>query len=114
MSRDDSHVLDMLLAAKRAVEAVEGIDFGQFQSHWKIQSAVEHQLMILGEAVKRLSREFREKHSQFPWSAMAGHRDILVHHYNNVDLQQVWLIVTDELPHLIRFLESIVPEEGSD
>jgi len=42
---------------------------------------------------------------------MAGHRDILIHRYNEVDLQAVWLIATRELPPLIRFLESIAPQE---
>lgn len=111
MSRDEANVLDMLLAAKRAAEAVEGHNFDDFMKDWKIQSVLEHQLMILGEAVKRLSPEFRELYPQFPWTAIAGHRDILIHHYNNVDLHQVWIIATRELPPLINFLESIAPKE---
>ena len=49
--RDDAHVLDMLLAARKVAEAVENVTYDEFQADWKAQSAVEHQLMILGEAV---------------------------------------------------------------
>jgi len=112
MGRDDAHVLDMLIAARRVEEATRGRSLEEFGADWQLQSAVQHQLMILGEAVKRLSAEFREQHTQFPWQAMAGHRDILIHQYDAVDLAEVWRIATEELPSLTRFLESIVPKEG--
>ena len=66
--------------------------------------------MIVGEAVKRLSREFREGHPQLPWKAMAGHRDILIHHYDAVDLPAVWAIAKERIPELIAFLETVAPE----
>jgi uncharacterized protein with HEPN domain len=111
MSRDKESVLDMLQAATRAAEAVEGFSFEEFEADWKAQSLVQHQLMILGEAVKRLSPEFRQRYKQFPWSAIAGHRDILIHQYNDVDIHEVWRIAVEELPDLINFLQSIVPEK---
>jgi uncharacterized protein with HEPN domain len=62
--------------------------------------------MVLGEAAKRLSKEFREKHSHIPWQAIAGHRDILIHQYDAVDLTEVWLIAKEKIPELVEFLES--------
>jgi uncharacterized protein with HEPN domain len=48
-------------------------------------------LEILGEATKRLSPEFRCLHPGLPWRAMAGMRDVLIHAYDQVDLQEVWV-----------------------
>jgi len=113
MSDDDAVVLDMLLAARRAAEAVQGHTFEELRQDWRLQSIVQHQLMVLGEATKRLSREFRRRHADFDWKAVAGHRDILIHRYRDVDFREVWRIATTDLPGLVHFLESIAPEGGS-
>ncbi len=56
-----------------------------------LQDAVIRCLEILGEATKRLSPEFRRLHPDLPWRAMAGMRDVLIHAYDQVDLEEVWL-----------------------
>lgn len=114
MNRDDAHVLDMLLAARRAVEALEGHTLDEFLDDWRLQSIVQHQLMVLGEAVKRLSAEFRERHSELPWKAIAGQRDVVVHQYDEVDFEALWDVVKESLPPLIRFLEAIAPKQDGD
>lgn len=44
----------------------------------------------MGEAVKRISPELRKQHSDLPWRGMAGMRDLLIHAYDSVDLDEVW------------------------
>jgi uncharacterized protein with HEPN domain len=56
-----------------------------------LQDAVIRCLEILGEATKRLSPEFRRLHPDLPWRAMAGMRDVLIHAYDQVDLEEVWM-----------------------
>jgi uncharacterized protein with HEPN domain len=75
----------------------------------KTQSAVLHQLLIVGEAVKRLSPEFRAAHPAVPWRLIAGTRDKLIHFYEGVDLEEVWKMVTSDLPQLIRQIEPLTP-----
>jgi uncharacterized protein with HEPN domain len=62
------------------------MDQAGFLSDLKTQSAVLHQLMVLGEAVRRLATGFRESHPEIPWALMAGMRDKLIHAYDAVDL----------------------------
>lgn len=111
MNRDDAVLLDMLKAAGRASEAVQGCSFDELRRDWRLQSIVLHQMMILGEATKRLSEGLREQHREIDWKAIAGHRDILIHRYDDVDLREVWTIVDRDLPPLIRFLESVAPTQ---
>ena len=73
--------------------------------------AVERQLMVIGEAVKRLSPEFRASHSGIPWSAIAGMRDHLIHGYDIVDLEEVWKTATVDVPDLLTALEPLVPPQ---
>jgi uncharacterized protein with HEPN domain len=63
----------------------------------------------LGEAVKRLSDEFRQAHASIPWTQIAGMRDRCVHGYDNVDLDRVWEVVSIHVPQLAAYLEKVVP-----
>ena len=66
---------------------------------------------MVGEAVKRLSPEFRAAHPGVPWRLIAGTRDKLIHFYEGVDLEEVWKMVTSDLPELIRLIEPMVPDK---
>ncbi len=68
-----------------------------------------HQLLIVGEAVKRTSPEFRDAHPEVPWKLIAGTRDKLIHFYEGVDLVEVWKMVTSDLSELIRLIEPLAP-----
>lgn len=111
MTRDDVAVADILLAARRAVAFLGTLDQLAFERDDKTQSAILHQLLIIGEATKRVSDAFRVRHSQIPWRLMAGMRDKLVHEYDDVDLDEVWNTVSNDLPKLIAAVERLVPPE---
>ena len=110
MPRDDAHVLDILKAARLAIEFKGSADKAAFLADAKTQSAVLHQLLVIGEAVKRLSPEFRAAHPEVPWRLIAGTRDKLIHFYEGVDLEEVWKMVASDLPELIRLIEPLAPE----
>ena len=109
MSRDDAVALDMLTAARRAVDFGAGLTRDQLGTDLKTQSAILHQLLVLGEAPKRLSDGFRDAHPETPWKAIAGMRDRIIHGYDDVDLQEVWRTLDSDLPALIAVLTQVVP-----
>ena len=109
MPRDDAHLLDVLRAARLAIEFKGSENKTAFLEDVKTQSAVLHQLLIMGEAVKRISPEFRTAHPAVPWKVIAGTRDKLIHFYEGVDLEEVWKMVTSDLPQLISQIEPLAP-----
>lgn len=111
MVRDDAHVLDMLRATRLALEFSAGMDVDGFLLDTKTQSAVLHQLTVLGEAAKRVSAAFRTEHPGIPWRQAAGVRDRIVHEYDSIDLDTVWAILQKELPALAAALEPIARRE---
>ncbi len=113
MSRDSAFLVDALRASHNAVEFLGGLELAAFVADEKTQSAVVHQLLVLGEAVKRLSTVFREAHPEIPWRKIAGLRDVLIHQYDVVDSAGVWKTVREDLPPLIRALECLVPQADS-
>lgn len=111
MSRDEAHVLDILEAARRALAFVAGMTDRQFLNDLKTQSAVLHQLTVLGEATRRVSDEFRSANPDVSWKEMAGLRSRIIHDYDEVDLDQVWTVIERDLPRLIPRLEAIAKSE---
>jgi len=111
MPRDDATLLDILKAARLVVEFKGKLAKKAFLRDAKTQSAILHQLLVIGEAVKRLSEDFRAGHPEIPWLRIAGMRDKLIHAYDAVDLDEVWKTITKDIAPLISFLDPLVPQE---
>ena len=111
MWRDLAWILDMLQASRKALEYACDLSEEEFQASGLHQDAILRQLTIIGEAAKRVSIEFRASHPEIPWRQIAGFRDVVVHDYAQVDLQEVWRIVEEDLAALAAMLEPLVPPE---
>jgi uncharacterized protein with HEPN domain len=70
-----------------------------------------HHLAIIGEAAARLSPALRQGHPEVPWSAIIGIRNVLVHGYFSIDLDEVWGI-TQQLPALRNQIGAILRDLG--
>ena len=56
-----------------------------------------HHLQIIGEAAAQLGREFHAAHPEVPWARIVAMRNVLVHEYFGVDLNEVWNVVERDL-----------------
>ncbi len=108
MPRDRDYATDILAAARLALSYVEDVAYDAFMDDTMRQDAVVRELLIIGEAAKRLSNQFKVNHPGIPWHQMAGMRDILVHAYDHVDLDEVWRVASDDLGDLIDAVEPLV------
>jgi uncharacterized protein with HEPN domain len=114
MWKDDATAQDLLLAARAVREFVQEMTRDQFMDDFKTQCAVLQQIIVLGEAAKRLSRDFRAGHPSIPWQEIAGMRDRCVHGYDNINLQLVWEVTQTHAPLLADYLGKILPEPPSE
>jgi len=112
--RDISLLWDMREAAKEAVEFVEGVSFERFASDKKLRYAVGRELIIIGEAGKRVSPGFKKSHPEIPWDSIVGQRNVLAHEYGEVLVERVWRVAVDRLPELIRLLDPLIPPPPED
>jgi len=101
MSRDLATVADILAAAARIERFLAGTTQESFPDDEKTRSAVLHELLVIGEASKRLSVAFRDANPSIPWRQMAGMRDKLIHAYDAVDVEEVWRTATVDVPALV-------------
>jgi uncharacterized protein with HEPN domain len=111
MRRDDAYLLDILIAARKALKFLEGMTWEEFEQSELHQNAVVHLLEITGEAARLVSQETRDAHPDIPWEQMIGMRNRLIHEYFRVDLATVWDTVRNDLPRLIALIDPLVPPE---
>ena len=101
MSRDVRvYLFDIQEQCERIVRYVEGLDEPGWSKDERTQDAFLRNLEVIGEAVKRLPADLRERTPEIPWQDIAGLRDILIQEYQGVDFAIVWDIAANEAPAL--------------
>lgn len=108
MSRDQARLKDIFQAGRRIRRFVLNEDFDSFLNDEKLQSAVIFQLLVIGEAAKHLSDDFRSSYDHIPRSRMARMRDRLIHGYFDVDLEIVWTTATRDVDQLVGQIGEII------
>jgi len=111
MNREESYLLDVYNYAQEAKQMSEGMDIEDFKLDKQAQYAVLYAITIIGEAVKRLSPEFRAKHSEIAWKQVAGMRDKLIHDYRETDVSLVWAALHSDIPELIDYIEPLLRKQ---
>lgn len=114
MSPDLTPLLDILLAVNRAIEFTKGCDASAFHADERTRWAVYSQIIVIGEAAVRISRDFQRDHPEIPWTDMIGMRHRLVHGYDEVKWDRVWDTVVVDLPKLKAVITPLVPSEPQE
>lgn len=110
MSKHDPNiVLNQILSHSReAVELCKGKTRSDLDSDRLLNLALTRLIEIIGEAANRIPIEIQIQYSDIPWFHMVGARNRLIHGYDNVDFDILWIIVSKDLPDIIHKLEMII------
>ena len=106
--KDEDRIHHMLEAALKAVEFAKGQSRADLDADEKLTLSLVHLLEILGEAARKVSKDFCQQHPEIPWNRVSGIRNRLIHGYFDIDLDIVWETVTARLPELIAQLKKLV------
>lgn len=114
MDRDPASLLDIVEAARRIGTYIAGFDRAAAESDPKTRAAVIYELLILGEAAKRVSAGFRAAHPSVPWSEMTRTRDRLIHGYDRIKFDVVWETITESIPVMLAAIEPLIPADDEN
>jgi len=98
--RDSTERLRDILEAIERIERYAVRGKAAFEQDELIQVWMVSHIQTIGEACRSLAPEFQESYPEIPWRAIIGMRNILVHHYFEVDLDAVWQVIQRDLPPL--------------
>jgi uncharacterized protein with HEPN domain len=96
--RDAGSLQHMLNAIARIGDYTAGLDLLTFSQVPVVQDAVIRQLMVLGEAANRVSRAMQAQSADVPWRDIIALRNVIVHQYEKINLERIWVTVHDDLP----------------
>ncbi len=108
--RDPKERLHDILDALNHIERYTSRGREAFEREELIQVWVVHHLQIIGEAAVRLGRDFHAAHPGVPWARIVAMRNVLVHEYFGVDLNELWNVVHRDLKPIRALVEQLLTE----
>lgn len=97
----------MLDAAIEAISFIEGCTLENLFEDRKLALSIVRLIEIIGEAATQVSPKTKELINEIPWQSIVGMRNRLIHAYFDIDINQVWGTVKDDLPLLISCINKI-------
>ncbi len=101
------HILD---AIDRVEEFTSGRTKEQLVSDPLHLHATVYNVQVIGEAIYKLTPEFKLAHPQTPWALIEKMRHILVHDYYRINNDILWLVITEDIPPLKAQIKSYILE----
>jgi uncharacterized protein with HEPN domain len=101
------------LALRSILESIEKIErfslnirsWQDLKNDEKTFDACLMNFVIIGESVLRLDRSFVEANSHMEWHKIKGFRNLIAHDYFGIDVEEVWDIISNKIPHLKEFIQ---------
>lgn len=104
----DRAALEDILSAIDAIDRHSVSSRRELSRRELVQSHYIRFLAVIGEAANRTSSQLRREHPSVPWRDLVGMRNILVHDYEDIDLDEVWRTVSRDLPELREGVQRIL------
>ena len=80
----------------------------KLMKEYSLQWLVTTPLYNIGEHAYYISKEYKDKHNNIPWSMISGLRHRLVHDYDGTNWSIISDVVFEELPLLISQIQELV------
>jgi uncharacterized protein with HEPN domain len=97
----------MLDLSRKAASKIVNVRREEYDRDENLRLALAHLLQAIGEAARRVSREYQKAHREIPWGGIVGMRHKVVHDYMDVDEDVVWKTAVEEIPRLVVGLEPL-------
>jgi len=109
MSLSDEDFIRHILDEVRHIAAfMKDKNIEDLRTNIMLDRAVTRSLEIMGEASRKISKEYKKKYPSLPWREMSDTRNRIIHFYFGIDHEVIMDIVTNELPDLTEKLTNLL------
>lgn len=106
--KDQRIYLQHILESIAWIEEYTSTGRDQFLTSRMAQDATLRQLQVMAESTQRISADLKDQHSEVDWRALSGFRNVLVHDYLGVDMDEVYSAIKAHLSALRAAVESML------
>ena len=108
MKRDQKlYVFEILTQIELIEKSFLGKSKEDLENNLDLKDATIRRIEIIGEAIKQISPEIKNKYPQVEWKSIVGTRDNIIHGYFNVNLEIIWEIIDRDIPILKKQMQEI-------
>jgi len=109
MRKEIDWLKDILEAIEQIEKyAVKGED--EYMQNELIQKWMVYHLQVIGEASNKITNNIQDKYSSISWPQIIGLRNIIVHEYFGIDLEEIWNTIMIDIPKLKIDISRIVED----
>lgn len=108
--RDSERLRHMLEAIGNIQKASQGLTLKQLSEDFIIRHALTWNIMIIGEAANKLSKEFCAAHPATDWRAISGMRHVLVHDYYQINEEELFFVIQNDIEPLRQQIAAYLAE----
>jgi uncharacterized protein with HEPN domain len=113
MSERNTHFLlqDIAEAIQNIFDFTKEMTIESYRKDLKSKHAVEHNFMIIGEAVARIPEVYKVQNENINWRQVKDFRNVIVHDYFGIDDSIVWNIIKNNLGDLLQQISFLLIEQ---
>ena len=111
MRHDRLRLDDILEAIGLIEEFLQGKSRHDLDTDRMLQSALLHQLVLIGESANAVSDSIKNKYTHIPWKVIYGFRNHIAHEYFSLDIDIVWNTLVGDVPKLKEQVSEIIHKE---
>ena len=101
---------DMVQFAERVITYSEGMTQEDFETNSLNFDAIARNIELIGEAATRIPEEVRSSNPDIAWRQIIATRNQLIHGYLGIDNDVLWSIVQDDIPLLLKQLQTLIKQ----
>ena len=98
--RDPVRLQHILEAISNIEKGAEGVTLQDLKDNVILRHGLTWNIMVIGEAANKLTKEFCAEHPATDWRAITGMRNVLVHDYYQINESELYSVIQDDIPCL--------------
>jgi uncharacterized protein with HEPN domain len=102
------YLADIQVACEKVLRYTDGMEFEQFLVDDRTFDAVLRNLQIIGEAVKNIPDDVRDRNPEIEWRKIAGLRDVLAHTYFQIEDEIIWDVIKTKVKPLLAKMNQLL------